>query len=59
MKARALKRGLVTGLIAHEQTTRLTGGFDFISKFRQRKIRLSDMPYNIGNLLSDGEIEKA
>ena len=34
MKARALRRGLVTGLIAPEQTTRLTGGIDyFILRF--------------------------
>ena len=24
-----MRRGLVTGLIAHEQTTRLTGGYDY------------------------------
>ena len=30
MKARALRRGLVTGLIALVQTTRFTGGYDFI-----------------------------
>ena len=30
MKARALRRGSVTGLIALVQTTRLTGGYDFM-----------------------------
>lgn len=29
VKARALRRELVTGLIAPVQTTRLTGGYDF------------------------------
>ena len=30
MKARALRRELVTGLIAPVQTTRLTGGYDLL-----------------------------
>ena len=33
MKARALRRGQVTGLIAPVQTTRLTGGYDLYKAF--------------------------
>ena len=45
MKARALRRGLVTGLIAPEQTTRLTGGIDlFLQNFSKNQKSFSQHP---------------
>jgi hypothetical protein len=41
VKARALRRELVTGLIAPVQTTRLTGGYDFFTIFVEGKNYLS------------------
>ena len=50
MKARALRRELVTGLIAPVQTTRLTGGYDYQKK-PDRKIRQANN-YNIDFILT-------
>ncbi len=51
MKARALRRGLVTGLIVHEQTTRLTGGFDFI----ENCLKKSDTKERLYMVMSAGK----
>ena len=49
MKARALRRELVTGLIAPVQTTRLTGGYDSYS-LRQISKKISPDLYLVSSI---------